>query len=173
MTKNEALLTWDEIDRLFTVDAENGKIYWKVKTSLRIKIGDEAGYKDYYGYVVIRIHGKLYRRHRLIWWHTNKSCPSKFIDHINEVKGDDRISNLREATKSQNMHNISRRSRNTSGYTGVSWSKHNKKWVAQLRFNNKPIPIGHFPTKEAAALMYNVAAKHLFGDFAKLNVVPV
>ena len=172
MNKKESLLSWDDVDRLLTVDAKNGKIYWKTSPCRWIHIGDEAGSKTGIGYTQIVLHQQSYYRHRLIWFYIHKKWPENFIDHINQVKGDDRIENLRLATKSHNMRNTKIGSRNTSGYKGVSWNKGRKMWSAEINYH-KTIHLGHYPVKEAAALVYNVAANHLYGEFAYLNAVSI
>ena len=88
-----------------------------------------------------------------------------FTDHRNHDGLDNRKSNLREATFSQNMQN--RRTWNTpkaSRFKGVS--KNSGKWRARIRLNKKEIFIGNFNTEEEAAIAYNQAAKQYFGEFA-------
>jgi hypothetical protein len=92
-------------------------------------------------------------------------------DHINGIKLDNRKSNLRIATSSQNKANVGLRTDNTSGYKGVCWNKKARKWVAQIMFNNEKIYIGYFAKKEQAATAYNTKALELFGEFVKLNVI--
>ncbi len=84
---------------------------------------------------------------------------------------DNRRSNLRLATKSENMRNRSTQVNNKSGYKGVSWSKQNKKWYAWIGVNGKTIPIGHFDDIRIAAKAYNEKAKELHGEFARLNQI--
>lgn len=80
--------------------------------------------------------------------------------------------NLRLATHQQNMSNQRVRKDNRSGYKGVAWHKPCKKWHARIHFNGKRISLGYFAVIEEAALAYNEAAKQLFGEFARLNVLP-
>jgi hypothetical protein len=91
------------------------------------------------------------------------------IDHINGNKLDNRKSNLRICTRSQNNANMGKPSNNTSGYKGVSWDKRANKWVARLNSNGKLQWSKHFDNKIDAAKAYNSVILEVFGQFAKLN----
>lgn len=95
----------------------------------------------------------------------------QFIDHINGDRLDNRRSNLRFATASQNQHNRSRERRNKSGFKGVSRHKRLKKnpWIVFIAANGKHRYGGCFPTPEQAAVAYDRLAKELHGEFARLN----
>lgn len=97
----------------------------------------------------------------------------KDVDHINGNGLDNRRSNLRLATRSENIRNSFKQSNNTSGFKGVTWHKHIKKWQAQGYINYKHKFLGYFKTKEEAALAYNEFAKKCYGEFARLNVLSV
>ncbi|MDA6684686.1 HNH endonuclease signature motif containing protein [Escherichia coli] len=73
------------------------------------------------GYLMIMINGKAYPAHRLAWLIVYGTMPDGFIDHINRVRTDNRISNLRLVTHSENMQNRKIQKNNKSGYRGVSW----------------------------------------------------
>lgn len=92
--------------------------------------------------------------------------PTEFVDHIDGNGLNNRRSNLRLATKSQNMMNQGARKDNTSGYKGVRWDKERKKWLAQIRINGVNKHLGRFSSKEEAYHAYCEAAKHYHGDFA-------
>jgi len=89
-------------------------------------------------------------------------------DHINHDSLDNRKENLRKASRSQNACNM-RISVNTSGFRGVSWSKSNKKWQAQIKIHQRPIHLRFYEAKEDAARAYDNAAIIHHGDFATLN----
>jgi hypothetical protein len=89
------------------------------------------------------------------------------VDHHNTDKADDTWSNLRSATRRQNQYNVGLRSSNTSGYKGVSYSKHNGKYVALIRANGKRHYLGYFDTAEEAHEAYCKAAAELHGEFAR------
>lgn len=95
--------------------------------------------------------------------------PGMCVDHINRNKLDNRRSNLRYATKSQNAVNAKKNSNNKSGYRGVSFYKSTGQWVAQLRCAGRKRKRGYFPSKIAAAKAYDQWAVKAFGKFAALN----
>lgn len=89
------------------------------------------------------------------------------VDHINGNKLDNRRSNLRLATASQNRANKGKIVNNTSGYKGVSLS--GKKWAADIAMNKVKVRLGRFDTPEEAAKAYDQAARELHGEFARPN----
>ncbi len=91
------------------------------------------------------------------------------VDHVNLVKLDNRLCNLRAATSQQNKGNQSKHRQNKSGYKGVHWHPQGKKWRAQIRFDRKSRHIGLFEGVEDAARAYDSAALQYFGEFARLN----
>jgi hypothetical protein len=112
-----------------------------------------------------------YRRliaHRVIWKMFNGEIPPKMdIDHINGNPWDNRLQNLRLATRSQNSHNSRKSSRNTSGYKGVSWFPPTKRWTAQIAFEGVNYKLGYFIKKEDAIEARRRAAEKLHGKFAR------
>lgn len=104
--------------------------------------------------------------HRLVM----EARPDQAIDHINSDGLDNRRSNLRFATQSQNNMN-SRKSKKvkTSQFKGVHWYKRDRKWVAKIMKNEKTIYLGCFTSEQKAALAYDQAAQELFGEFARPN----
>jgi hypothetical protein len=109
------------------------------------------------GYVQFALAGKTYLAHRLAWFYVHGYWP-KAVDHVNRNKQDNRLSNLREVTYSQNMHNLPVSKRNSSGYLGVSKAPRTEKWVAYVCVNYKNKFLGSFDTPEKASAAY-VAAK--------------
>lgn len=97
--------------------------------------------------------------------------PNQLVDHINRNKLDNRCSNLRIVTNSQNVINSSARANNSSGYKGVTWHKKNGKWQASVMVNYKRHHLGQFTNVVDAARVYNDACRKYFGDFAYLNKV--
>lgn len=97
--------------------------------------------------------------------------PGFEIDHIDGDGLNNRRSNLRLATRSQNFQNSRIRSTNTSGYKGVHWDKHAHKWRARIVLDGYNKNLGLFDNREEAAAMYDVAAIEYFGEFARLNGV--
>lgn len=121
------------------------------------------------GYFFTRIKGRPISLHRYIANITDKNI---YIDHINRIKSDNRISNLRIATRSENSFNVDVREGCTSKFKGVSWNKRDKKWQAEICYKRSKIFIGRYHSEEDAAGVYNFAAFLLVPDFAVYNDVP-
>lgn len=120
------------------------------------KTGDITGpkgniikYKSKAGYLIIRpyLNGKYYNiySHRFAWYYTYHAIPNK-IDHINRIKHDNTIINLRSVTHQENQWN--------RGNKGYSWKKSHNKYEVKIKVNNKHIFIGNFNTEEEAKLAY-------------------
>jgi hypothetical protein len=91
--------------------------------------------------------------------------PPAQIDHINGIKTDDRLCNLRAADNAQNNRNRPAQGNNTSGFKGVS--KKRRQWRARISVNGTEHSLGTFDTPEAAAAAYREAAERLHGAFAR------
>ena len=103
------------------------------------------------GYVIIKIDGKLYNASRLIWMYVHGEDPGELqIDHINRIKNDDRIENLRTVTHQQNHWNRSSDKNSSSKYPGVSWNQFHKKWLSRIGVDGKEIYLGLYDTEEEA-----------------------
>jgi hypothetical protein len=121
------------------------------------------------GYRGVGIDGQRYLEHRLVWFYVHGVWPADQIDHINGDRSDNRISNLREASQSQNNGNCRKRGNNVSGYTGVFWNTRHAKWQAQIAMNGRNNYIGLFSDIEEAVAARKAAAKRIHGDFARLE----
>ena len=128
------------------------------------------------GYTVLGIEGKLPRLHRIIaevFLNAGKPlAPQQDVDHAEQVDGShwqDRLSNLRICSHSENLQNQKLSSRNTSGFKGVCWNKPAGKWRAMIQLHGKRQHLGLFTTPEAAAEAYDKAALRHYGDFALTN----
>lgn len=164
--KPEQLLDVKEISKYLDYCSDTGVFTWKVKTKTN-DIGNVAGNTNWRGYTSIWINGLHYSAHRLAWAICNGVWPIGDIDHINENKSDNRICNLRQANRSQNMFNRGKNKNNTSGFKGVVFCKDTGRWRAQMSIYGKSVNIGRFDTKEDAANAYLEKAKELRGEFAK------
>ena len=162
-------MTQHELKRKLLYNQTTGN-FVRLEAAGRAKAGAVAGYVNNRGYICIGINGREHRAHRLAFLYMTGSFPEDQVDHINQIKEDNRWLNLRCATRSQNLANTKKMKTNTSGYKGVSWKKKNKKWGVKICFQNKQVHLGYFESLEDAALAYNKKALELFGEFAKLNV---
>ena len=152
---------WHELFRY-----RDGKLYWKINTKSRAKIGDEAGNLGNNGYLKFKWKGKGYLAHRIIYEMAYGFIPELYqIDHVNGIRTDNRVDNLRLATQWQNMWNSSKRKDNTSGFKGVNWHKDSKKWRARITIFNKEKALGLFFTKEEAYAARLAAETIYYGEF--------
>lgn len=148
-----------------TFEYVDGKLFRRVRTSNRINPGDPAGYPNMYGYLLVRLNNMTHRLHRLIFLMCHGYLPEQ-VDHINGVKDDNRIDNLRAATASQNKHNVSLISTNSSGFKGVHWNKSVGKWRAGCCFKNKYVHLGYFESIEDANIAAINGREKYHGEFA-------
>lgn len=151
-------------DLLF-YNEKTGVFFWRVTRGVRKK-GAVAGTIDPKGYVSITISKKRYRAHRLAWYYFYGSEPDLDIDHINRKPSDNRISNLRLATKFQNHHNQGVSKNNKTGFKGVHFSQREGKYLSQITINHKRISLGYHNTAEEANQAYLKAAELYQGKFS-------
>lgn len=162
------MITQDELRELLHYDPNTGLFTWIKKTSNRIKVGDIAGSVSDTGYIDIRLNRQLFRAHRLAWLYVYGIWPAHVIDHINHVRTDNRLCNLRDVPITVNASNVSDRSSSVSGYTGVTWCKSSRKWRAKIQANGKYHHIGRFENLTDAVQAYlsaKVAVIKLKSDF--------
>lgn len=131
------------------------------------RAGHQAGSINKDGYVRIKIAGRTYLAHRLAWLLTAGLWPAGPIDHINGVRSDNRICNLREATCAQNLCNSVGRSRRKSRFKGVSLDKRRLRWRAVISSAGVFKHLGYFDSEELAHEAYKQAAIEHHGEFAR------
>jgi len=105
--------------------------------------------------------------HRLVWAFVNGKWPNDQIDHVNGIKNDNRLINLREANNSQNNMNKGKQSNNTSGFKGVSWHKLRNKWRSDIRVDGKRFNLGNYDCIAAASFAYQIASDKYHGEFGR------
>lgn len=160
-------LSREVVRELLDYDPETGVFTWRVRgkrwfdtdrnhQSWNAKnAGKRAGSIKAYrkgGYLgrVIGIFGRLYNEHRIVWmWMTQDPMPEQ-IDHVNRNGTDNRWINLRDSSHSGNARNHSKRRDNSSGFTGVYWSKDTGKWRAGCRVDGEMNWLGLFSDIEDA-----------------------
>lgn len=165
LRRKRPTVTLEVLHDRFAYEPETG-LFIRRRRLGRHKAGTVAGaVSGIHGYVFIGVDKQLYRAHRLAWFIHYGEWPKAGFepDHINGQRADNRIANLRLATRSQNNGNGKTRSDNSSGFRGVSLHKKTRKWRANLAGNH----LGLFPTKEDAVAAYNAAAAEYYGEFAR------
>lgn len=125
-------MTQKELKTQLSYDKDTGIFRWKVLKRGVTRNG-VAGALQHDGYRRIRIHRKTYPAHWIAWLYVYGEFPKNEMDHINHIKDDNRISNLRSVTRGENQKNRSLAKNNTSGVAGVCWSKPSKKWSVSIR----------------------------------------
>lgn len=146
------LPSYEEIDRVFAYDKDTGFITRKIRTARCTTVGEVAGHTNSQGYVILKYLGQSFKAHRIAWLLHHKVWPVHDIDHIDGNKANNSINNLRDVTRQLNCLNTSTKSKNTSGYRGVSL--HNNKWRARIMLEGKSTIIGSYDTPEEASIAY-------------------
>ena len=143
-----------ELHRLFDYCPETGVLTWKVKPCRGRHAGCIAGYPNGKGYRGVNARGRKLQVHRIAFAMHYGRWPEADVDHISGVRSDNRISNLREATRSQNTSNMAKHKDNTSGCKGVTWDVKRAKWQAQIMHRGQYFYLGKFTDiKEAEAVV--------------------
>jgi hypothetical protein len=153
-------ISQESVRERFDYNPETGDLIVR-KTGRAIRRKHYA--RGYYQVVVDRKH---YLVHRLIWLHVYGVLPPE-IDHINGCVTDNRLVNLRAATRALNSRNRKTHKNNTSGHKGVSWMVSRGKWKAQIVHDRRPVYLGLFERKEDAIRVRLDAERKLFGEYAR------
>jgi hypothetical protein len=145
----------------FTYDPDTGLFYAKHSWN-KLPAGRQVGNLDTAGYVQIFMTVDMTRyalsAHRLAWAFVYKGWPELEIDHINRIPSDNRIANLRLATRAQNNINRRLKTSSKSGVRGVHWDAHSKKWRATLTLNGKKLSLGLYTDPHEAGEAFKRAA---------------
>lgn len=151
---------------LLSYNPSTGRFRWKTRTSNRIRVGDVAGANNK-GYIQIPVNGFMHRAHRLAWLYVYGDWPEDEIDHINGIRDDNRIHNLRSVSAADNNKNQKIHSHNTSGSTGVGWFKKGDSWRAYITVENKYIHLGCYSSfyealtaRKSAEIKYGFHPNH-------------
>jgi hypothetical protein len=178
---SKALPTPEQLRQLLDYDPETGALTWRArgpemfKPAIRPaktraakwsaknagKLALTADNGD--GYLIGRVYGSNHRAHRVIWAMHYGAWPAGDVDHINGNRKDNRIVNLRAATKGENARNAAKRRDNTSGACGVSWHRHSGKWMARIKMDGKSIFLGRFTNLEDAVKARKMAEARIGG----------
>lgn len=161
---HELALGPERLREIFHYEPSTGVLYWKVKLSPKTRPGDVAG--SFYsegGWRRVKVAGREYAAHRVIWTWMTGAWPKEEIDHIDCVASNNVFSNLREASRLMNSQNKRRPPKgNIAGFLGVG-KKRAGGFMARIGHSGKTIYLGTFDTAEEAYLAY-VAAKRIYHE---------
>jgi hypothetical protein len=171
MKPNELPLI-EDLATSFNYDPLTGKLYWKTETRNQRKVGDEAGYRSPTGYIYVKLNGKRYLAHRicmaLIMGRSDLGDLS--VDHVNGDRTDNRESNLRLVTHSENITNVPRK-KNTSLHRGITIARGGRrvreKFRASITIKGRAIHLGYFDTLEEA-IAARMQAEHEHNIFVRM-----
>lgn len=153
-----------ELKELLHYDPETGAFTWLVSRG-RVKVGAVAGGISGKGYIAIKINQARYYAHRLAWLYVHGHSPPNETDHINGIRTDNRLCNLRLATNSENQMNRKQNINNKSGFKGVSWHRATKKWLATGCLGGTVMQLGAFTNILEAIATREAFAKEHHGEF--------
>ena len=161
------MITYEQAIEAFDYDPESGELRWRIKPARNTEAGDVAGCTSNHGYRVVKYKSRRYSIHRIIWLMVHGKFPPNEIDHINGVRDDNRLSNLRAATLLENQRNQKLPSNSKSGVMGVHWQTARNKWHASIRVNYKLIYLGIYEilqdavdARKAAEIKYGFHSNH-------------
>ena len=155
------MLTLERLKQILKYDPETGHFTWLVDKGRMAKAGSPAGTRNKGGYVQIRVDGLIYLAHRLAWFYMNGIWPERLIDHRFGVKNDNRISEIREASRKMNSENIRRANcLSKTKLLGASPTAHGT-FVAHIGINGRVKHLGCFNTAEEAHEAYIHAKREL------------
>ena len=160
-------LTHTRLKELLRYNPATGTFIWKIYRGPLARAGYQAGTSDGHGHKQICISGKLYMAHRLAWFYVHGVWPTGDIDHMNGIRYDNRIRNLRDVATADNCQNVvDARSSSKSKVLGVHRTKYS--FIAQIAVGGKKQHLGSFKTVEKAQAAYLAAKAELHpGDLTE------
>ncbi len=138
------MITCEEARAALDYDPETGVLVWRINRKSNKVKGMPAGWLSEKGYICLCYNNIDYLAHRIIWLIYYGQWPNKQIDHINQDRSDNRISNLRDVSALENNRNHRLHKTNTSGVMGIYWDKQKRKWRARITVNGKKKSLGLF-----------------------------
>ena len=170
----KALPSFETLNERLRYEPETGLLFWKErdlasfatpsagKSWNKSNAGVQAGHVKESGYIVIRVGSSVFRAHRIAWMLHYGEPPNGYIDHINGIRSDNRIINLRDVAEGVNQKNAALRKDNKTGRAGVKWSARDKRWYSSLWHQGKQIHLGCFRCVDQAIAARD-AAQSNFG----------
>lgn len=159
------MITQDYLRSILEYNQDTGIFTWIFGNNRRVRAGDVAGCIDKDGYIQIRVCKKLYRAHRLAWLYMNGMFPESHIDHIDNNRTNNSLSNLRLANYTKNNWNACISKNSTSGVKGVNWDNRANAYKARVMKNGKLYHFGSFRTIEEASIAVKKGREYLHGEF--------
>ena len=175
----DSKITRERLLEILSYDRLTGVFIWKERARDQFKSdrelnrwntrysGKPAGTPNQDGHILINISKTQFLAHRLAWLYVHGEWPTGQVDHWDVNPSNNVISNLREATHSQNLANRGPRRTSKSGVKGVHLR--DSRWIAQIYANGKKRHLGSFNSMEAATSAYSRAAVEFHGEFARLK----
>lgn len=161
-------LSAEHLRKVLSYDMDTGRFARLASTTRTDLIGCIAGSPQNNGYIAIHISGRLYLAHRLAFLYVNGKWPDDEVDHINGDRKDNRWSNLRNASHSQNCQNAKSKGRSLpKGVELATEPRRRKRYFARIMANGKRYSLGYFYTPEEAHAAYMAAAVKRHGEFAR------
>jgi hypothetical protein len=157
----------EDLIAAMSYDPATGIFTARITTGNR-RAGMAAGTLHASGYEVIKFQGRSVYAQRMAWFWVYGVWPPTELDHINGDKADNRIANLRPATKVQNSMNRGANKNNAAGVKGVCWRPDTGRWRAYITINGRKKSLGSFDDIEDAAAAYRTAATKSVGEFARV-----
>ena len=157
-----------QLTETLSYNSLTGKFRRLKRTTTWVKVGEQPGFINGHGYWEIGINGDHYLASRLAWFYVHKKWP-KFIDHINGIRLDNRISNLRSVTHLENNKNKKINRNHSIGAKGVIRLKKYPKFRARIMVDNKPIHLGYFDSVAAAHEAYCRASAKYHGKYGRTH----
>jgi hypothetical protein len=159
------MLDQEKLKQAMCYDPETGVLTWRIRKAYNTPAGSVAGKLGPDGYRQVSFDLRMYMAHRLAWLYVHGKWPVAELDHINGKRDDNRIANLREASRTKNNHNRRADSFSHSGIKGVQ--KRGDRWRARITVDGKSVFLGSYRTPEEARESYGAAAQKYFGEFAR------
>ncbi len=162
---DRSILTQTYLKTVAYYNGETGKFY-RLQARRGSVAGSEMGTKTKSGYIRIMIDKVQYAAASLAVLYVEGHWPNNDVDHKDRNRSNNAFSNLRSASRSQNLANTGLRSCNTSGFKGVSFHKGAGRWMAYINKDSKRIYLGLFDSPTEAASKYRKVARELYGQFS-------
>ena len=163
--KKKPELTQERLQELLDYDLKTGEFRWRENSNQRA--GQIAGCRQRADCCRIHIDGRRYQAHQLAWFYMMGEWGRPVIDHRDGNPLNNRFSNLRLSTRSENGANRRPTRSNTSGFKGVAARRRTGKWTAQITKDGRRHYLGSFASAEDAHSAYVAKARELFGEFAR------